>query len=354
MVGYGKLLFESLVEEGLDVKEHQITDVLSRFGKQGKNLDQFLLTPPRSMLLKKNTIAHAVDPGNAVQFLYANPKIRSITVHDTIPFLAQAGELDGFSPSALGKKLLAIIESEYHKADGIVAASHATKNDLIDLLGVRPDKIHVIQNAVFQNLAPANKETIEKFRQKYHLIGKRFILNIGKNFYKNRRGVIRVYEKIIKASGYDLDLVFASPRPETQFPELANLDKNKVHFLPWVDEDDMSALYTAAELLLFPSIYEGFGYPVLEAQMCGTPVIASNSGALREVMGDGLTFDVANENAMAEESIKILLDNQYRNDVASRGFQNAKRFQIEEWKLKYKRYFESLIKEAPKRVGTLG
>jgi glycosyltransferase involved in cell wall biosynthesis len=105
-----------------------------------------------------------------------------------------------------------------------------------------------------------------------------------------------------------------------------------VHIVPQIAAEDMATLYTTADLLLFPSLYEGFGYPVLEAQMCGTPVIGSNAGSLPEVAGDAARlFDPDDVSGMADAAVSLLEDEDAAADLVHAGHRNAARFPHARW-----------------------
>lgn len=345
MIGYGKLLMREMTAAGFNCHEFQMTDRLNGTGKLGDNLDRFLLTPLK-IIGRQAGILHAVDPGSAVYFPLVRAEKRSVTVHDMIPYLAEAGRLEGFNPTRLGTLLMRNLIARFHQSDSIVAVSHSTRRDLVNLAGVEPNKIHVIPNALFQDLHRASEAEINDFLAANRLPqSKSLILNIGRDFYKNRAGVIDVFARLCKRRS-DVHLMFVSSPNQALNDKISRLGiSDRVSYLDHVAAADMSALYSSASALLFPSLYEGFGYPVLEAQMCGTPVVCSNAGSLAEIAGTSAAmFDVTDIEAMADALAHILDDTLRANDLTTRGTANVARFDVTKWREAYADYFVAIRK----------
>ena len=112
---------------------------------------------------------------------------------------------------------------------------------------------------------------------------------------------------------------------------LSNIaNKESIHFIGYVPDEDMPALYSAAEVFAFPTLYEGFGIPVIEAQICGTPVLTSNTSSLPEIAGDTAVYvDPYSEVSIADGLLRLLTDNQLRNNLIEKGYRNANRFSWE-------------------------
>lgn len=177
------------------------------------------------------------------------------------------------------------ITARLAKVDHIVCVSHATKRDLLSYVDIPEDRVSVIHNAVFQPMEPASPEACAELRDRLGLpAGAPLILHVGRNWYKNRETVLEVAARV-RETRPDVQLVMVgalTPALEAQAERLGL--GPALHVIERIERADMATLYTTAAVLLFPSHYEGFGLPVLEAQMCGTPVVCSDRGALPEVV----------------------------------------------------------------------
>ncbi|SNT36766.1 glycosyltransferase family 4 protein [Tropicimonas sediminicola] len=343
MIGYGRLMLSEMMVAGFACRELRMTDHFAGAGKIGRNLDRFAITPLK-VVGRRVDVAHAVDPGSAIYFPLLRAGRTSVTVHDMIPYLAAAGRLDGFRPSRLGKELMRTLVARFRQSDGVVAASQNTRRDLIELADVDPDKIHVIPNAMFHDLRRASRSEITAYLARSRLPQDRpLILNIGRNFYKNREGVVEIFGRL-RNLGSPAHLVFVSSPDATVTEAIARMGvSDHVSFLDQVAAGDMSALYSAASALLFPSLYEGFGYPVLEAQACGTPVVCSNAGSLAEVAGEAAAvFDVADADGMAEALARILHDSAFAGQLVEAGHRNLPKYSVAQWRASYADYFAKM------------
>jgi glycosyltransferase involved in cell wall biosynthesis len=148
-----------------------------------------------------------------------------------------------------------------------------------------PEKrVSVIHNAVFQPMEPDSIEVFADLRTRLFIPSDApFILHVGRNFYKNRETVFEVASRVHQERP-DVHLVVLGELTSDleSYAESLGLGE-KIHVLTHVIIEDMATLYTTASDLLFPSLYEGYGLPVLEAQLCGTPVVCSNAASLPEV-----------------------------------------------------------------------
>jgi glycosyltransferase involved in cell wall biosynthesis len=214
-----------------------------------------------------------------------------VTAHDIIPVVFRK-EYAGWNPirnlrSRFGTALnVRVLE----KADRIIAVSEATKKDLVGTLGVSPAKITVIPNGVDRFDEPARFD-VERLKATNGLM-RSYLLHVGGIDRRKNVNLLPEVLRRARAGGLDLDLVFAGRiEKEPEFPSLAGavraagVEKN-VRFLGYVPDADLSALYAGAWALVEPSLFEGFGLPVLEAMAAGAPVVASNRGAIPEVAGD--------------------------------------------------------------------
>jgi glycosyltransferase involved in cell wall biosynthesis len=153
---------------------------------------------------------------------------------------------------------------------------------------------------------------------------------VGNNaFYKNRHGVVRIFTRVLKE--YNILLKMAGPAPPPELSDLvAKLGlKKHVEFVVDPDGDELAALYREARLFLFPSLYEGFGWPPLEAMSSGCPVVCSDAASLPEVVGDAaLTCPASDEEKMALNCLSILREGALAEDLIQRGYVQAGKFTL--------------------------
>ena len=219
------------------------------------------------------------------------------------------------------------------RANHIIVVSESTRRDVINAYGVHEDKISVIPEAAAPRFAPQSAKAIEAVRQRYQLPEK-FLLYVGTiEPRKNLLRLLKVWEKLYKASAAP-PLVIVGSRGWLSEDFFAALEKSPVRngalLTGYVRDEDLPALYAAATAFIFPSLYEGFGLPPLEAMACGTPVICSNSSSLPEVVGDAaLLCDPTDELALADALIRIVSDTDLQNMLRERGLKQAAKFSWE-------------------------
>ena len=219
-------------------------------------------------------------------------------------------------------------------ADYIIVDSEHTRQDLRRLLGVPAGRVEVIALGVSSAFRPwEDRAALEAVRQKYGL-PPAFILYVGT--LEPRKGLdtlIAAYSAWAGQSPYDL--VLAGKRgwyTESLFQQVAQRGlTGRVHFTDYVDSVDLPALYNLAELFVYPSRYEGFGLPVLEAMACGVPVICSHAASLPEVAGDAALLVPADEvGAWAGAIRRVLESDELRAEMKAKGLVRARRFTWEE------------------------
>jgi glycosyltransferase involved in cell wall biosynthesis len=218
------------------------------------------------------------------------------------------------------------------KADKILTVSDHTKRDLIKYLHIDPAKIKTAYwgiNHVFQK-----REVPESFYLKYGFDpSKKHLLSVGALDAprKNMAVLVKMLPAILKKEP-DVRLVLAGYKNDTTKNAVIDLirEKNlgeKVHILEKINDEDLCMLYNMADVFIFPTLYEGFGLPPVEAMSCGTPVIASNNSSLPEAVGDaGILINPSNEEELISNTLKLLRDENLRNDLIEKGFRHAKKF----------------------------
>ncbi|MBC8076851.1 MAG: glycosyltransferase family 4 protein, partial [Chloroflexales bacterium] len=197
------------------------------------------------------------------------------------------------------------------KARHILAVSEFTKRELVRLLSVPPERITVTHNAADRRFAPPGPARLDAFRAQKGL-PERFLLFIGTlEPRKNLTTLLDAYARV--AVETDVPLIVGGGRGWMFEPVFARLEalglKERVHFPGYLEHDELPLWYAAATAFVFPSLWEGFGIPPLEAMACGTPVIASNAASLPEVVGDaGILVAPTDVDALAAALRRVLRD----------------------------------------------
>jgi glycosyltransferase involved in cell wall biosynthesis len=221
------------------------------------------------------------------------------------------------------------IASAARRASRIIAVSDATKADIVELLDVDPARIAVTHLGVEERFQPASPGQVAEVRERY-AVEQPFVLYVGTlEPRKNLPALLRAFARIKDDVPHNLALAGAKGWRSREFQdavEQANLG-DRLRLLGFVDERDLPALYSAADLFAFPSLYEGFGLPVLEAMACGAPVVTSDVSSLPEVAGDAaLLVDPANETALGEAIVRGLTDERERTRLSAAGKLRAAAF----------------------------
>ena len=217
-----------------------------------------------------------------------------------------------------------------------LAISEATKNDLVRFFHIDPQRIVVTSLAADEHFQPLSRAEIDQVRQQ-HALPARYVLYFGSN--KPHKNVPRLVEAFAKAGTgeprAEIALVIAGHWDE-RYPEAKQAAerlglKDMVRFIGPVKDTDLPALYGGAELFVFPSEYEGFGLPVLEAMACGAPVVCGNRSSLPEVAGDAaLLCDPRDVDSLAGMIEQALTDRDLRSTLAQRSLDRAAQFSWEQ------------------------
>lgn len=216
-----------------------------------------------------------------------------------------------------------------------VAVSEFTKKEMTELLGISAEKIDVVHCAADEHIKRVvSPEILSEIRTKYQLPEK-YLLFVGNyNPRKNLERLLLAFDSLKKNSNMsDYHLVIAGEHG-WKFNKDSAVSKitckDKVHFVGYIEDSDLPALYSMASLFIFPTLYEGFGIPILEAQQCGTPVVAGNNSAMPEVGGDSVVYiDVLDVDSITVGMKRVLEDEKLYQSLIEKGYENALRFSWE-------------------------
>jgi glycosyltransferase involved in cell wall biosynthesis len=217
-----------------------------------------------------------------------------------------------------------ILPKVLKKVDYILVSSNQTRNDIVYRFDISDDKIRTLYLGVDHNLfKPRDKERVYDFP---------YILHVGTEHpLKNLKVAFEAFSRV-KKKHKDLKFVkVGGANPEYREITLRHVKKlglqEDVIFAGYVPETSLPGIYSQAQLLIFPSLYEGFGLPVVESMACGTPVVASNAGSLPEVVSDaGITVDPYDTDGFSDAIERVLTDDALRKKMIKKGLTWAKRF----------------------------
>jgi glycosyltransferase involved in cell wall biosynthesis len=265
-----------------------------------------------------------------------------MTLHDIILIRSAADYYRPRRARLYEQRLLARVR----EVDHIITVSGFSRDDLLKWSGVSPDKVSVVYNGVSDAFQPVtDEEAIDAARSRYSL-PHRFVLSVGSTEpRKNIRTAIQAFSDL-KRVRPDLKLVvtgvdYCRVGPDQAF---AGLDLDGVHFAGYVHDFDMPALYSMAEALLFPSLYEGFGLPPLEAMACGTPVVTSNTTSIPEVVGDAaIVVDPTSAGELAGALEMVLDSDTLRQELTAKGLARAASFKWQRTAEETRKIYERVV-----------
>lgn len=274
-----------------------------------------------------------------------------ITVHDLTPLVFS----QFFPPGIKGSLKWQIQKKLLHSADAIIADSDCSKKDIISITGIKEEKIHAVYLAADEDFAKKNFPDTEKKKifKKYG-IPQNFVLYVGdatwnKNLPRLVEACIRSKTNLVmvgKALATKVDDKKNSWNKDLVVIQALVKDLKNVYIIGFVEKEDLIALYNMATLFILPSIYEGFGLPLLEAMSCGCPSIAADSGSLPEIGGDGVFYvDPYDINNIAKGIEKVSSDKNYRKILSEKGMMQAKKFSWKKAAIETAEVYKSVLQK---------
>jgi glycosyltransferase involved in cell wall biosynthesis len=262
------------------------------------------------------------SPVNVVAMATRIPQV--VTVHD-LAFHHFPEQYPGMKQ----RYLRMMTRLSVRRATRVIAVSEATRRDIIDVYGCDPRRVVTVPNGVDPEMRKLAADEVDAFRRDQNL-PEQFFLFLGTlQPRKNVETLVRAFALVSKTVDWPL-VVAGSPgwHYERIFQLVRELDlTERVRFVGHVAADQLALWYNAATVFAYPSLYEGFGLPLLEAMACGTAVVTSNASSLPEVVGiDGLIVDPRDVSGLAEAILSLALNDDLRQQLEERGQTRAKSF----------------------------
>lgn len=270
----------------------------------------------------------------------------TVTIHDMIPYMFPETVGRGYLKAFLKEMPKVMMES-----DGIIAVSESSKKDILSIFDYPADNIHVIGEAPEPIYRPMDKQkTAEILKEKYGIVNDYILYVGGFGLRKNVKSLLLGYYLLKKEENISWHLVL----PGKRSGEFERLDamvealelKDFVHFCGYVPVTDLPWFYNGASVMVYPSLYEGFGLPPLEAMATGCPVVAAKASSLPEVLGDApIYFDPLNSVALAEALWSIYSNPENRKNYSEHSLAQAKKFSWEKTVEETKNFFQTIYEK---------
>lgn len=303
---------------------------------------------PRLIKQQKADIFHIIDPSEAHIVYWLKKESKSVvTCHDLINFyynnnLQGSVQLPFISKAAW---LHAVKGMRYAKH--VISVSSVTANDTTKILDIPPEKISVIPNAVDSRFQPLPKVEITALRQKYGIAPETIcLLNVGSNH--PRKNISTILEAIYRLTKSGLNFQFVKVGADFTTEQKRYIQEHElssyIKYIGKPEKQSLVEIYNAADILIAPSLHEGFGMTILEAMACGTPVITSNTSALPEVAGDaGVLVNPEDSQAISDAVFKLHADPNYYQELIQKGLERAKLFTWEKSAEKIAQVYETAL-----------
>jgi glycosyltransferase involved in cell wall biosynthesis len=287
--------YAAMLERGLAQAGHEVRVIRPRVwagagGKWTGYFDKFVLFP-RELIkaLPWADVVHICDHSNAVYMKYVGDRPHVVTCHDLLAVRSALGEFPEHRTRWSGRRLQRMIVGGLARARNIACVSDATRADVLRILPPGNRNVTRVYNALNYPYRPMDEEkALAHLRRMGIPAGRPFILHVGGNqWYKNRAGVLQIFARL-RARMPGLLLVMAGKPWTAGMRRMAASHQLEGAALEitGASEEDLRALYSRAGALLFPSLQEGFGWPIAEAIACGCPVVTSNRAPMTEVAGE--------------------------------------------------------------------
>jgi glycosyltransferase involved in cell wall biosynthesis len=354
------MLFEGLRTRGIPTELVWPKPFFGRLKASGNGigkwlgyLDKFLVFPftlhrkTRQCDADETVLVHVCDHSNAPYLAQAASVPSVVTCHDLGAVRGARGEATYCLVSRTGRILQKWILKSLARAGRIVCDSTATMTDVQRLLGSKGPQSQVVLLGLNQQFGVRSKVETESMLTRalpQGYLGDSYLLHVGSSLArKNRDGILRIFHRI--KDRWRGKVVFAGEPLPADLRRIA-IDlgiTDRVIVVERPNSDLLTALYNRAFALLFPSHFEGFGWPVIEAQACGCPVICSNATSLPEVAGSGALMRNADDEQGFADDVLSLCEPETREALIRRGFENVRRFSTERMVDEYLSIYRELV-----------
>ncbi|TGL65498.1 glycosyltransferase family 4 protein [Leptospira jelokensis] len=268
-----------------------------------------------------------------------------VTIHDLIPYHFKE------THASIAKRLYLqiVLRSIKWFAKSIIAVSKYTKDDLVKSFGYRSETISVVYNGIdLGNFAKRPQTKVHSFIKTYHLPKQYlFTVGIGKT-HKNFPFLLSTLESLWKDGSLKLPLVIGGISKEipTELLDFQKQNPNRILFLEHLPYDQLPLAYQGATMFVYPSLFEGFGFPVLEAQSVGCVVLSSDASVLPEVLMDSAVFfDPKDEESLRRTLLTLLSNQKLQKETQKKGLLNANRFLWKKVLQPYYKLYHSILIE---------
>lgn len=305
---------------------------------------------PRSLKQFDADIFHVIDHSDGYLGYWLNyyHKQNVVTCHDLIN-LTQPESFRGrasFPLISLSAWKFAV--QGMQTSDHVIAVSSHTKKDTVEHLAIASQKITVVPNAVDPRFRPLSQDQIDLFRQRMGLADETVLLNVGSN--NARKNVLTILKVLASLKQQGFSTQFWKVGADFDLEQKTYIEAHQLEafttYLGQPDEEELVRIYNAADILVAPSLYEGFGLTLLEAMACGTAVVAANITAIPEVVGDaGILTDPMDVDEIATAIQKLRSDHHHRDELARLGLERVKQFTWEKTAEQVANIYEQVLNE---------
>ncbi|HEY0177984.1 MAG TPA: glycosyltransferase family 1 protein [Pedobacter sp.] len=352
--------FAAMLAEGMKSRDHEVEiwrpealfSVLPVKGlkKWLGYIDQYIVFPQKvkhRLRQEKEPVLYVVTDhalGPYVPLVAGRPHV--IHCHDFLAQRSALGEIKENITSSSGQKYQAYIRSGYSQGRNFISVSQKTRADLEEFLTKKPERSEMVYNGLNPFFAPEPLVTsrIALGKELNLDLTDGYILHVGGNqWYKNRSGVIAIYDKWREVYGKDLPLLLIGQKPSDSLMEvyIRSSYKNDIHFFSGVNDEVVKMAYAGASVFLFPSLAEGFGWPIAEAMASGTVVITTNEAPMLEVAKDAALLvermpveNIAREKWAVDVAAvlqrALMFNEAERQEWITRGIKNIQRFKLKD------------------------
>ncbi|MBT0812292.1 glycosyltransferase family 4 protein [Litoribacter ruber] len=369
MPRFAEMMANGMAERGHSTEiirpsPHLAKMTISFFRKWFGYIDAFLLFPLQIRRKLKgyadNTLFVILDHALGPWVFLVADRPHVIHCHDFLAQKSAFGEIPEHPTAWSGRRYQSLIRWGYSKGQNFISVSEKTQSDLHRFLVTPPNLSEVVYNGINKKFSPMNQNIAQKDLSEILGIdlSKGFILHVGGNqWYKNREGVIEIYDAWRSTGVKHLPLLLVGKAPDAKLNRIYSKSdfKNDIYFIEGLEDRMVRMAYAGASLFLFPSLAEGFGWPIAEAMASGCPVITTNEPPMTEVAGDAAHLisikptEDFQKKEWAKSSAKIIdkilcLSPDERFKIIEKGLHNVKRFEIEHTLNQVEKLYLSILK----------